>query len=325
MGPRPRCYPGFASGHTILMNHRRARHWALVLSLALAAQASGVIIDSGNGTGNVTAPASDPGWANVGTVNGLTVVYLGDGWALTANHVGAGDTWFEGVLYPWVPGVAVRLRNPDQSFADLLLYRIAAPLPPLPALAIPNAAPPLGTSVVMIGNGLNRGAATTWDPPGPGPTYDGYEWGAGTAKRWGTNFVEDVNAELYEGPSGFATQLFGGRFHESGIGHSTHEAQAAVGDSGGAVFAANGPGYDLAGILIGILNYGGQPAQTALYGNVTVAADLSVYREEIVEWMPEPAGAGYVGAALVAALAGARRRITAPSSPGSRRTSGRAR
>ena len=306
------------------MNHARTRLLALTLPLAIAVAASGVIIDSGSGTGNVTAPATDPGWDNVGLANasGLSVVYLGNGWVLTANHVGPGDVWFGGVFYPWVPGAAVQLSNPDTSGADLLLFKISDPFPALPALSIRTTPPPLGTSLVMIGNGRDRGAATTWDPPGPGPTYDGYFWGAGATKRWGTNFVEDVNVELYE--PNFATQLFGSEFDESGGGHSTHEAQGAVGDSGGAVFAWNGSSYELAGILIGILSYAEQPDDTALYTNATVAGDLSVYRDEIVDWMPEPAGGLWAGAALLAALARARQRISVPSSPGSPRTNDRA-
>jgi hypothetical protein len=293
---------------------------ALGLPLAVAVSAAAVIIDSGSGTGNVTAPSPNPGWGNVGIENNaLSAVYLGDGWVLTANHSGPGDVWFGGVLYPWVPGASVRL----STSTDLVLFKIQGPFPGLPALSIRATSPPLGTSLIMIGHGRNRGAATTWDPPGPGPTYDGYLWGPGATKRWGTNYVEDVDADFWE-PS-FGTQLFGTEFHESGPGHSTHEAQAATGDSGGAAFAWNGSSYELAGILLGIISYDGQPAETALYGNVTVAADLSVYRDEINYWMPEPVGGLWAGAALVAALARARRRISAPSSPGSARTSDRAR
>ena len=50
---------------------------ALVLPLAIAAAAPAVIIDSGDGTGNTTAPVPDPGWRNVGNCHGLTGVYLG--------------------------------------------------------------------------------------------------------------------------------------------------------------------------------------------------------------------------------------------------------
>jgi hypothetical protein len=305
------------------MNRRCTRLLALLLPLAIAAAASGVIIDTGDGTGNVTAPAPDPGWGHVGiaNANGLSAVYLGNGWVLTANHVNAGDVWFGGVLYPWMPGTAVQLTNPDTSGADLLMFKIADPLPALPGLSIRATPPPLGTSLILIGYGRDRGAATTWNPPGPGPTYDGWYWAGTASKRWGTNFVEDIDVELYEPV--FSTQLFGCEFDQSGGGHSTHEAQGAVGDSGGAAFAWNGSSYELAGIMIGILSYSEQPANTALFTNATVTADLSVYRDEIVDWMPEPTGGLWVGAGLVAALA--RRRVSAPSSAGSRRTSDRAR
>ena len=295
---------------------------ALIVPLAAAAPAPAVIIDSGNGQGNVTAPAPDPGWGNVGIENNaLSAVYLGNGWVLTANHAGANDVWFGGVLYPWVPGASVRLSNPDTTLADLVLFKLADPFPALPALSIRTTSPPEGTSLILIGHGRNRVEdSDTWvNPSPPPPLFSGYAWDLGSARRWGTNYVENVNADFWE-PFFDGTQLFGSEFEHTGGGHSTHEAQAAVGDSGGAVFT----GTTLAGIMIGIISYTGQPAETAVFGNNTLAADLSVYRTEIDYWMPEPTGALWAGAALVAALARARR-VSAPSSTGSPRTSDRAR
>src|SRR5262245_6711238 len=92
---------------------------AALLLLVCAVPAAGVIIGAGSGDGNTTAPSSDPGMGSVGMrSNGLSAVYLGDGWILTANHVGAGDVQIGAVVYPWVPGSAVRLSNPDSSPAD---------------------------------------------------------------------------------------------------------------------------------------------------------------------------------------------------------------
>jgi hypothetical protein len=286
--------------------------FALGLSLALAAPAPAVIIDSGNGTGNVTAPSPDPGWGNVGSCNGLSCVYLGDGWVLTANHVGAGNGVFGGITYPWVPGSDLQLHNPNNSLADLRMFEIYPPYPPLPALTISSIAPLAGTSLILIGNGRDRGAATSWDPdPGPPPSsIDGYFWALTGSKRWGTNTVQLV-PELPVFESDLGTQLFATVFDQSGTNHTTHESQAAVGDSGGAAFAWNGSSYELAGILIAISTFQNQPAETALYGNYTLPADLSVYRNEIVATMPEPAGGLWIGLALVAALA--RRRLSAAS------------
>jgi hypothetical protein len=277
----------------------------LLLGFALASAAPAVLIDSGDGTGNTPV---DPGWDwdHVGACKGLTAVYLGDGWVLTANHVGPCDPVFDGVPYPWLPGTALRLSNDDATFADLLVFRLAPPYPPLGDLVIADATPADATALVLIGRGRNRGASTTWDPPGPGPTYDGYLWGVGAALRWGTNFVETVeDLEIFEDI--FSTRLISTIFDQSGAGHSVHEAQAATGDSGGAVLVSTGSSYELAGILLGIANYQDQPAETALYGNYTFAADLSFYRDEIVA-LPEPAGGVWTGAVLVMALARLQRR-----------------
>jgi hypothetical protein len=266
--------------------------WLPLLSLAIAVSASAVIIDSGDGTGNVTAPAPDPGFENVGTRSGgaLTVVYLGNGWVLTANHVGAGDTAFGGVTYPWLPGTDVRLHNPDDSLADLVMFRLAQPYPALPILPIESTTPT--TQVIMIGNGPNRGSPTTW------MGIDGYNWGVGGTIRWGTNIPE--GGSTFQ--SSLGTQVFTTWFDQNGPFHTTHEAQAATGDSGGAVFH----GSDLAGIMIAIGAYTNQPASTTLYGQPTYSADLPTYRDEIVA-LPEPVGGLWAGTALVVTLRRRRR------------------
>jgi hypothetical protein len=274
---------------------------ALVLGLATAA--SGVIIDSGDGTGNTSAPTSpftDPGWNSVGILNGLSCVYLGGKFVLTAGHVGTGNVVFNGVngvTYRYVPGTAQQLSNGDGTTADLLMFEIY-PEPPLPALSIPSATPLANTSVIMIGNGANRGPATTWNFIG------GYDWGTGQSMRWGTNAISGSTTVQLAGASTMAIET---TFVQGG---SANEAQAAVGDSGGAAFAQNGSQWDLAGILFAIGFYPNQPPQTALYGNITYGADLSSYRSQIlnVMAMPEPRTGVWPGAAFVALLA--RRRTT---------------
>ncbi|HKA13402.1 MAG TPA: hypothetical protein VKH41_00165 [Myxococcota bacterium] len=282
------------------MNLRISCLLTLVLPLVLSTAAPAVIIDSGDGTGNTSAPSPDPGFDNVGVCNGLTCVYVGGGWILTANHVGGGDATFGGVVYPWKPGSAVRLHNPDNSDADLLLFEVNPPFPLLIQLTIAsvpassNSAHPL----YLIGNGRNRGAATSWNG------FGGYFWGPGTAMRWGTNFVEAASHL----ESFFNTYVFETQFDHTGPGHSTSEAQGASGDSGGAVYAWNGSSYELAGTMIGIGTYVDQPPETALYTNVTFAADLSVYHDEIAATMPEPRGGLLAGAALLAWLSAGTRR-----------------
>ena len=53
------------------------------------------IVAGGDGSQNTTAPADDPGFANIGIRGSGSAVYLGDGWVLTATHVGAGVTYLD--------------------------------------------------------------------------------------------------------------------------------------------------------------------------------------------------------------------------------------
>jgi hypothetical protein len=247
----------------------------LALGLCLAWPSSAVIIDLGDGTGNTSAPGDDPGWANVGTTTtgGLTAIYLGYGWILTAHHVGLGDVVLEGDTYEAVVGSYVRLENDTGPPPDLGVFRID-PKPSLPVLPIRASTPSTSTDVVMIGNGRNRGSATSWDPPGPLGPYDGYEWGGGRSMRWGTNVVAG------SGTAGY-TEAFSTSFTDTD--GTTDEAQGANGDSGGPVFIKNGSVWELAGVMFAVAEYENQPAGLALYGNLTYAADLASYRDQIIE------------------------------------------
>ncbi len=255
----------------------RSFGWILCLTLLAAAPAGAVLIASGDGSGNTTAPADDPGFANVGTRGSLSAVYLGDGWVVTAAHVGAGDVTLEGRSYPAQPGTTLRLLNQDGSEADLIAFRIEGD-PGLPALQVAQATPAVGSDLVMVGHGRNRGEALEWfERPG-------FPWAAGNAMRWGTNQVSGVDAD-FAGPEG-PTRGF---FTDFSLPGTLHEAQAAPGDSGGAVFAAGAQGWELAGVMVAI-QAPFQPGDLALDGNLTYAADLAHYRDQLVAAgaLPQP-------------------------------------
>ena len=277
----------------------------LWLGAIAVSPAGAVIIDSGDGSGNTSAPSPDPGWAHLGRAVGpnLTVVYLGDGAILTANHVGIQDVDLGGVIYTAVPGSNVRISNGDGSFADLLLFEVF-PHPPLPSLDIVAATPAMGTPIIAAGRGRDRGAATSWNPPGPGGSIDGYLWDPTSTLRWGTNHLEVFPTERVLG-----TEAMGSEFDEFPVA-SPHEAQAATGDSGGAAFVDNGGNWELAGLLFAIAEFENQPADTSLYGQITYFADLAFYKAEIenLVMMPEPRGALGWGGLAVCALAALRRR-----------------
>ncbi len=229
-----------------------------------AGVAGAVIIDSGDGSGNTSAPPDDPGFAHVGKRSGLTAVYLGNGWVVTANHVLEGEVILGGVSYPQVVGSKTQIAG-----ADLAVFQLAVH-PPLGILPISSNPDITGDEVVMIGHGRDRGSSTTACAP---PPIGGYTWGPGREVRWGENVVEGYQNVL-------STDTFFTRFDSQG--GLTHEAQGAHGDSGGAVFVKNGADWELAGIMIAIGGFGCQPAETTLYGNVTWAADLSVYRSQLI-------------------------------------------
>jgi hypothetical protein len=255
----------------------------LFLLLLLAAPAGAVLVDSGNG--NTTAPADDPGWANVGLVGSLNGVYLGHGWMISAAHVGiASDraVLLDGVDYFPIVESRVVIKHDASRYADLQVFQIDAVPEHLPVLPIRATTPSLGTPVVMIGRGYDQGTFNTWDA-------GGWNWATTRTKRWGTNHIGGVlggspdpvgSRRLYSG--GKVTQALVVEFNENAAG-SDHEAIVTTGDSGGGLFIENGSGWELAGIefAVGVAN--GQPARTSIYGNDTYSVDLSYYRDQILD------------------------------------------
>ena len=196
---------------------------ALLLPLLFTAPAQAVLIDSGDGTGNTTAPADDPGFGHVGKKSTLSVIYVGYGWVLSAAHVGLGDVVLGGVTYPALSGSRIVLIHSGTTQADLELFRID-PAPSLPPLPIRASEPAVDDPVIMIGNGRNRGDALSVFRPSK--VYDGYYWQAGRAMRWGTNVVDSIEPDLDTGSR--VTDSFATSFSRSG---TLDECQAANGDS----------------------------------------------------------------------------------------------
>lgn len=253
---------------------------ALCFALVLATnfEARPVLLSTGNGTENTTPPSADPGFDNVGVVDGLSGVYVGNGWVLTANHVGEKPIQLQGVIYDPVPGSRVRFQNPDLSFADLMVFKLLGPNPPLPALAITDSPPALNTLITIIGNGRNRGTDTTW------MGIDGWNWGTGTTLRWGTNKISQLNTIV------FGTQSFWIVFDDLNPGQAAgqDEADLVTGDSGGAAFTGSGASAELIGILFARAPFENQPANTSLFGNGGIIANLFAYRSAILAVIDQP-------------------------------------
>jgi len=261
-----------------------------------------VVINKVDGNGNTNAPVDDPGWANIGILGGGTGIYVGNGWVLTAAHVGAGAITLQGVAYDPIPGSAVQLTNSapgKTALTDLLLFRLSSTPEGLGSLTLASSAPTLHAPVVMIGAGRDRGDFTewtidqsttpwTWTEVTEGGEAAGYQTQESRAMRWGTNTTSSPDLWYAEPPSGLDVKTFATLFEDSGL--SDDEAQASLGDSGGAVFAHNGSSWELKGVMFDVEGFSGQPAPetTAIFGNETFSADLSYYAPQIMSIIPEP-------------------------------------
>lgn len=293
--------------------------WVVVALAALPSpSAPAVVIQTASGTGNTTAPADDPGWSAVGVRGIGTGVYVGAGWVLTAAHVGAGPITLSGTTYFSIPGSEVQLTNAGEpgktTLTDLLMYRIT-PLPDgIVAPPIASTTPAVGAAVTMIGAGRDRqpgltewSVTTTTDPwtwteVASGGNAAGYKVDmANRTMRWGTNTLAAAGLWINDGIGDLKSIV---TTFDADLG--TTEAQAAYGDSGGAVYAKNGTTWELAGLMMAVAGFSGQPDPGAntVFGNATYSIDLSFYRPQILALVPEPSALALV--AVAAASLGAR-------------------
>ena len=160
----------------------------------------------------------DPGWANV-TNAGANYVYLGNGWILSAWHVGVSNAVFDSGTYTPIAGQDYTVHNPPPSMVnglslstltDLRLIRINGD-PGLPSLTIASQSPPStganGSQVMFIGKGPTRLSATTnwqvdssnvWTEVASGGNFHGYKTNGGNTKSWGTNALASPSSATYQ-------------------------------------------------------------------------------------------------------------------------------
>ncbi|HEX4143254.1 MAG TPA: trypsin-like serine protease [Pirellulales bacterium] len=249
----------------------------------LTSHASAVVILNTDGTAN-NGQTTDPGtgvpYSDVGVRGGggASVVYLGNDWVLTANHVtiGNGTPGYDDVQLggqDYTVGFTEQVYNSAAnggSPTDLkLVHLLGDPTVNLPTVQIATSAPSNVSSqqaVTMIGAGMDLGASQPY-------TIGGIQCvaynltGSEEVPRWGTNLI---TAHTVDQHSNYSVETYGmsdlGLRNSNGqeeYGYtfattfgsspsaSNQEAQVTLGDSGGGVFEQVSGTWYLVGLIDG--------------------------------------------------------------------------
>jgi hypothetical protein len=295
-----------------------------VLAFSSYRTASAVIVagnnnQSVNGTAG-SVPAGFNYWAAVGSFGSGASVYVGNGWAISANHLGSSTTTINGITYT-IDQTSVLTNPNDSSPTDLQMLHLqidnAHPLPSVAAPDIASTSPAQNDLILSIGRGRDRSSAfsQTYNSTFSGATpavYTGYALSAAQDMRWGNNLVSSASTQ-YVGYGPGNTAPFVASFYAdfTQFGGQSSEFQITPGDSGGGVFRQVGGVWQLTGINIAEGTFANQnPFTSAVFGQTSYMADLSIYRSQIMTFVPEPSSLALAGcAAAVAMLAVVRRRL----------------
>ncbi|PAW75561.1 MAG: hypothetical protein B9S32_17685 [Verrucomicrobia bacterium Tous-C9LFEB] len=242
--------------------------------LLVAIHSEAVILNSGDDNTNTTAASytsSDISslWNSVASVldssgnYSASAVYLGNGYFITANHVGLSTT--------------VELAGTDYAIdysytplqigtADLKIFRVSGTAAATSILLDTTSGNDVGKTGLIIGFGVGNNGATT----------GGYLWGSNYDQRWGTNTVEALT--IASGTTCLMT------YFDTSAG--SNEAALTLGDSGGALFEYVGGKWYLSGIAIGV-EESGQSVDGDYNCYAQVAAYASVISSQ-VSAVPEP-------------------------------------
>ena len=284
---------------------------ASILLVLFGSDARAVLVYDGTAA-NLSAPTDDPGWDAVGSIyintasnSPATAIFLGNNgdsaWFLTANHVNLANATLSigGSTYTTFAGI-------DQiGTVDLQVFRIDTTIAGITPVTLASTVPNAGAAVTMIGYG-KTGTKVTWDTSGgtwtsPGAGAEGYTWSGDNVKRWGTNSVLTRNISTGSG-----------NLLVTDFDNTAGEAQASLGDSGGAVFRKSGPNWTLTALMVAVghiegstlsfSGFTGQPSSTSVDSitgapsdkSVTYSVQIADYRTEILSAIPEPATAALV-------------------------------
>jgi len=255
---------------------RRIQCASILAWLVFAGPAAAIVMNEGDGF--ATPPDRMVASGHVGTVagGGLTIVYLGEGWVLTASHVGAQDVEIEGRVYRKAPEPPVQIYNDDRTEADLIAFRILGnpDLPDLAPLQISDSTPARGAFAILAGAGRDKDGS---DRPLVDALRRIWRGRANAGPSWGTNTIAGASERVAIGDR-VTDAIITEYSLVDDLFATPYEAQAVPGDSGGALFVADGGEFVLAGVLFAASDsttYRSEP-------RLTFAVNLASYREQII-------------------------------------------
>lgn len=297
----------FASDKLRGLPAMRKAFFISILALALGAASShALVLWNLDNSANQTDPNTGVPWNAVakvvnfdGSLLSGSAVYLGDGYLLSANHVGMDLTYsyitFDGVEFFSIdPAFNDGSRAYGKQVAagvDMAVFKLTSiPVNAAAATLLPSADEKFGAtnSATLIGWGVGRDTASPL-------ATNNVTWGntSTSAKRWGVNAPRTTDTASYDSYSYEAIITYAGNTNSGDpLNHGLGDAEAAatIYDSGSGLFQDIDGEWFLIGIATAV-DTGG----TSHYGNDSsnggdgnYFARISNHEQQITALVPEP-------------------------------------
>jgi hypothetical protein len=217
-------------------------------------------------------------WDHVGIVGMGSGVYLGGGYVLTSAHVGChpfrmsdGST-YQPLYSSWRILTDAAGRQGDLAVFCVNITDAQSHLARLGWLPVGELAADESTPLVMVGTGFVQRKSVSASEEGG--VVLGYELQRVREKRWGINCLDKILKKPVTTRGGYQTHCF-----VSSFDRSPGEAQAADGDSGGAMFAYNRnlERWEIVGCIIAVSQIGSYIP----FGARTYAGNLAAYDAQL--------------------------------------------